>query len=333
MVRLTFKNVGQGDSIILEWTRKGDKKIGIIDCNLHDGSNPVLDYIIDNKIQSIEFLILSHTHYDHFSGFYDLVSYCRSNNISIRIFMHTAKLSAQYILNSIRSRVAESALDDLFALLLDMSKKGELKVSGIDDNKYLQIPLSDDFTMEVLSPSSIEEQKFVKGENYPFDEEDGNSKPNANWLSTILRIFSKDVYVLLTSDVEGSALSRIGKDKQKRIDKSKLVLAQVPHHGSKGNLNKFFWQSRKRKPNTKVVISVGKNGYKHPSKDVLTFFDGQSNYVVERTDDGSVPAKTKKAITNSLLLNLISKTVPKSMGSVNPGDKTFILNGDECIME
>lgn len=67
-MRITFKDVGQGDSIILEWDKDGKKKIGIIDCNKYFGANPVLSYIKnpENKVEEIEFLILSHPHHDHF---------------------------------------------------------------------------------------------------------------------------------------------------------------------------------------------------------------------------------------------------------------------------
>ena len=88
---VNFKNVGQGDSIIIEW----DDKIGIIDCNIYKDSNPVLEYISQKDIEEIEFIILSHFHFDHFSGFPKLFDYCRDNKIKIKYFFHTI---ADYVL-------------------------------------------------------------------------------------------------------------------------------------------------------------------------------------------------------------------------------------------
>ncbi len=76
MVEIVFKNVGQGDSIILEWesSEEGTKKIAIIDCNLNKNENPVLQHLIELNLHEIEFVILSHPHEDHFSGFHELLS-------------------------------------------------------------------------------------------------------------------------------------------------------------------------------------------------------------------------------------------------------------------
>jgi hypothetical protein len=41
-VKITFKEVDQGDSIILEWRHENVNRIGIIDCNLKE------DYSRDN---------------------------------------------------------------------------------------------------------------------------------------------------------------------------------------------------------------------------------------------------------------------------------------------
>jgi competence protein ComEC len=73
VVSVTFKNVGQGDSIIIDWGSKKDRKYAIVDCNLFEGRNPILEHIKDNNVHSIEFAILTHPHSDHFSGFLELL--------------------------------------------------------------------------------------------------------------------------------------------------------------------------------------------------------------------------------------------------------------------
>ena len=59
MTKITFKNVGQGDSIIIEWSNdKNEKKIGIIDCKKNDSNNPILKHIQDFNIEEIDFIYL-----------------------------------------------------------------------------------------------------------------------------------------------------------------------------------------------------------------------------------------------------------------------------------
>ena len=102
MIKVTFKNVDQGDSIILEWINDdGKRKIAIIDCNLVPGNkNPVLDYIQNIKIPEIEFLILSHPHLDHYAGFWDILEYCEQNKIPVNWFLHTSMLVPEFLQTS-----------------------------------------------------------------------------------------------------------------------------------------------------------------------------------------------------------------------------------------
>lgn len=326
MVKITFKNVGQGDSIILEWNSNEIIKFGIIDCNLFQNSNPVLDHLIAQDVKEIEFIILSHPHLDHFSGFFEFLTYCRNNNILIKKFLHTSLVTPDYLKIASRSIVAEKKLLRLFNLLKEMRQNEELNVYSIDANPDIKIPLDDEFILEILAPSAIEIDKYVEGVQYPFDEEEGPNNPNANWLATVLKIYNDNFSVILTSDVESSVLTRLGKRKYLRLGKDKIALAQIPHHGSKGNLNKTFWRMRKRNKITPVVISVGNNGYDHPSDDVLDFFNRLSNYQIERTDDIEISSKKVKKI--SAILNMVSR---RERSKNWLGDKTFVLSNSNCV--
>ena len=70
MLTITFKNVGQGDTIILEWQNdQGKNEIGIIDCHLKNGkSNLAIEHILEGGYRKISFMILTHPHADHLSS-------------------------------------------------------------------------------------------------------------------------------------------------------------------------------------------------------------------------------------------------------------------------
>ncbi len=333
MVNITFKNVGQGDSIILEWFEKDLSKYAIVDCNIYQNKNPILQHIIDFKIKEIEFLLLTHPHSDHFSGFYDLLVYCRKNGIKIKRFLHTSEITPDYLKTATRSLESEEALFLLFDYLKEMRNKDGLILNTVEDNADLKIPLSKGYILEVLAPSSVEKDKYVKGVNFPFDEEDGNSNPNANWLSTILKISNEYGFVLLTADVESTTLTRIVKSKGGRIGNGKLLMAQLPHHGSKKNLNKPFWRMRKRVEVTPIVISVGKNGYKHPSQEVIEFFNKNTNYKIVSTNIvGSLSKDDERSEVIRNILNIVSQDLTEVSNGLHSGDKEFTFDGSTCTI-
>jgi len=110
LVEVVFRNVGQGDSIILKWVENGNSSYAIIDCNLFKGQNSVLEYVKHENVKEIDFMILSHPHEDHFSGFLQLLSFCNSNSIKIRRFLHTALIHPTYLRACSKSREADGNL-------------------------------------------------------------------------------------------------------------------------------------------------------------------------------------------------------------------------------
>lgn len=333
MVNIRFKNVGQGDSIIIEWKENFNNKIGIIDCNqVAHNVNPVIEHIIETKIREIDFLFLSHPHKDHYSGFINLIKYCLSNQIKIKRFIHTANVSIDYLMAASRSVIEKKELAKLYKLVMDLRDSEDLQMNTIDDNPDTTKKLSNGFKLEFLAPSSIEIDKYIRGVDFPFDEEGSSSNPNANWLCSIIKIYNKNTSVILTSDVESQVLNRLNK-KDGRLKKQKSILVQVPHHGSKKNLSKKFWTDLKKYPDTFAVISVGRNSYKHPSNEVTEFFLKHSNYLLERTDTNSTISNNVQ--TKSSMMNVFSKKLDINNDFKTNKDKSnelaYQVSDGKCI--
>lgn len=83
---------------------------------------------------------------------------------------------------------------------------------------------------------------------------------------------------------------------------------------------------RKRFLKTPVVISVGKNKYKHPSPEVIDFFNRQVNYELKRTDDYKILSNSEHTLKLCKLLDLVSDEV---IPNLSEGDKVFKISNSE----
>lgn len=275
MINITFKNVGQGDSIVIEWKHNSKNKVGIIDCNLFDKKNPTLEHIISAGYSSIEFIILSHPHYDHFSGIRELLEYCEENIIVIKKFLHTSQQVPDYLRVATKSVISSNELVLLFSKINDLRKKQVIEFVTYISDEVKGINLNERVKLEFLAPSSVEYERFLS-KTPLFDEEGPHNNAQANWLSTIVKIYTSDWYILLTSDSTLETLKRVGIQKKEEF-LSNLKLGQSPHHGAKSNHYDAFWKTKNHEPNTPIVFSVGPNFYKHPSEKALNFFSQTKN--------------------------------------------------------
>jgi len=327
MIHLTFKNVGQGDSIILEWEDNKIAKICIIDCNLFHGQNPVLDYIIKKNYKTIEYLILSHPHLDHFSGFLPLIEYCKANSIKILYFLHTCSQVPSFLESATKSAESERELQRLFLYLFRNYQDQGIKVATIQGNSpNSSIHLNKRLALKVLSPTLDELNKYVRNAYYPFNEEESLDNPKANWLSTIIKIESENWYVLLTSDADKSSLIRIDKHESSELDKT-LTIGQIPHHGAFGNHNNTFWKKRNRFDKTAMVVSSGPNSHDHPSTQVINFFLEYCFVIYSTSEkfyaDFQINNESIKELRENL--DIYSYSDPGENSYYN-GDQTFFLD-------
>jgi len=323
-VKITFKNVGQGDSIIIEWKEENIPKIGIVDCNLTTGNNnPVKEHIISHEYTEIDFMILSHPHFDHFSGFYSLLEYCVNKPIKVNHFLYSSRNDAEYINDAHLTSNGKTELKKLIRLVYKLDQSKFLEASHINSTSFGANPayslISKRLFLQFLAPSFKEFTSFIKME--PFfkyanpDEDIESLDGNANWISTVIKIYSNDWYLLLTSDASRDVLQRLGVDKTNQYFNSSLVLGQAPHHGSENNSYPVFWKLRTKANGTPIAISVGANSYGHPSINVIDSFT-KNNFEVFTTAPMSKTSSimTNKANLESMLLGTSSSVILNNSG-------------------
>jgi competence protein ComEC len=310
ILNIYFKNVGQGDTLIIDWnegTNPGDKKFGIIDCNLLNRKiDPVTTHIKDHGIRRFEFALMSHPHSDHFSGFLDFLTYCKDNNIFIKEFFHTAPLDPKYLSTLLKKDIKtkkqffeeitiavnyDEHKDLLWNLYEELRTQHKEKDSYIGETYIINaqskdIVLTDDISIRLLSPtSSYDELELFFNKSYGATADEKlhifskyENNPHANYLSSFLQIVDKkrNWQILLCSDTTSYTFDRILANEKIMNDLmiNKTLAVQVPHHGSGKNHIKDFWGMLKGIKDAHALISVG-NGYGHPDIDVVKFFDKQ----------------------------------------------------------
>jgi beta-lactamase superfamily II metal-dependent hydrolase len=324
-VKITFKYVGQGDTIIIEWKSKGKVRLGIVDCKSHAGLTPAIEHVRDKE--RVEFMVLTHPHSDHYSGFPALLRFCEQKGIEIGLFVYTTRLIPQYIKTIVLSQNEKDTLADTFRAVTRLKEKGLLEKRGIGTDVMRPIIIRDDVTFELLSPSEDEHDRFARS---LFDEKAQMSKsPNANYVSAVSLIDGGDWHILLTSDAERSSLKRIGLGPLKK-DFTTLVLGQSPHHGSEKNHYRAFWKNRNHPEGTPIAISAGPNAYGHPSESVVDDFRNL-DYEVRATYREQLDDKSASI---SAELDMISDTSGADSHDSAMNDLVFqvsVTNGEiEC---
>jgi len=297
-----FKNVGQGDTIILEWYEKSnsnEKKFGMIDCNLvNNDIKTITKHIEDSNIQVFEFVIMSHPHSDHFSGFLIFFDYCETHNIIIQKFIHTSSHVRAYVTEILSKKISKNKelypymgnmvgkkhsekLYNIFARLTEQYKVKKfiknVKIAVADS----EIKLTDTVKMKFLSPHEYEEIPEFITKTYPANsgKQSLGNNPHANYLSSLIQIYDvNDTWqIFLCSDCTSFTFDRLKKETDlfSSLQNNKTIGIQIPHHGSIENHVENFWDNFMGDKDAFAVVSVGL-GHDHPHLDTVRYFEEKS---------------------------------------------------------
>ena len=254
-MKITIKDVGQGDSILLQWhSESGKLQVGVIDCNLKDKNNPILDALKLLSDFDFKFIILSHPHTDHYSGLLDLLSYIKDSNIHLELFLHTCGSEVNHILQAVRSVTYKNKLLSIFRLATELNKTGLINEVGTINSIY-SLSLTTDINLKVLYPNNslISSYNSIAFK----DKTVALNNPDANLLSTVIKISVGNFFILLTSDAVLDLFWEHNRRGNKHLEGS-CVVSQIPHHGSKDNFLTSFWKTLKKATPIYAAISVGK---------------------------------------------------------------------------
>ena len=275
MVKVTFKDVGQGDSIVFEWETAGIKKFGLIDCRKYEGANPTLEHLKESGISEIAFIVLSHPHEDHYSGLFEIFKHCKDSKIKIKGFYHTLKdVGIEYSRFFSPNITGGYKLVELFDIVQELYEMNILvEIIPLNSGSRIDLIQESDVYLKCLSPSFAENQAYLNILKYEPEQNRMLRSRAANYLSTFFKLKIQDQYYLFTSDVEKITFTRIQERNWDIFDNKKIYMSQVPHHGSENNHDETFWNRLDRIKECQAVISSGDHKtYAHPDYSVVESF-------------------------------------------------------------
>jgi len=251
-------DVGQGDAILLT---KGSTQV-LIDGGPND---KVLECLSDNMPfwdRKIELLINTHPDNDHLNGLNSIVAQYQVEQLVINSFWQDT---------------------DLFARFVNLVREKEILVYSPQTGDKIKL---NDFKFQVLWPEKAlgdisiwqNDQSMVQAKSKA--QILGAKTIKSNEESIVLLLEYKAKKVLLTGDISIPTEKKI----LKMNNLGKVDLLKMAHHGSKYSSGEKWLEVVKP---ALAVISVGKNPWGHPTKEVLERLEKVGARIL-RTDQDKV---------------------------------------------
>ncbi|MDR3680519.1 MAG: MBL fold metallo-hydrolase [Flavipsychrobacter sp.] len=330
-MKITFKDVGQGDSILLEWCTGGTNKIGIVDCNLRGKkNNPVVSYLESKSYTRIEFIILSHPHSDHYSGMLGLLEYAEHKNVYIE------RIGSTFMLGDLKDyfkyfEITPHETDLLTSVRkkwVQMIKSNKIgREETLMDGKTMRI--DNDVTLVSIAPSMQDVRDYQRIVKLDAKVNAKEASRAANLLSTLIKVTYKNYNYLLTSDMEKASFLRAYTNEIHQFNGVNFHVCQIPHHGSKKNYAKEFWSNIANFKIQNAIASAGE-GYRHPSLTVLKAFYNSGYEVYCTNIVNGMEDFVKIVFAKQKALNTFSTPAPEY---TTANDRAFIIKNNTVIIE
>lgn len=243
MTEIVILDVGHGNCAVV---RHGTRCL-VIDAG---PNTSLLEYMLENEIETVEEIFISHADTDHLKGVDALLDFDGISIDSVRLNSDAAKGSDQW--------------DAMLYSLDDRRRQDEIQLE-VQLAEGLEIPFFDS-VVEVLAPSA-----YLAGKG-PGSRDSRGRRITTNTISAVIRVRTSDRSVLFTGDLDEVGLQHL-------LATDQDVHAEVlvfPHHG--GNVspsanatgNRRFADRLLSAVNPEVVIfSISRTRYDNPRPEII----------------------------------------------------------------
>lgn len=248
-LEIAFLDVGQGDSMLIR-TPEGHAVLldtGPRTEHFDAGERILIPYLMNEGINHIDVLLLTHEHSDHLGGAPSILRNLPVDWIGVPA-VGEKLTNEEWRAGFPKSLAGEENQDSVYDKLCELQAGDRIE---LDSGAW----------MEVLAPSVV-----LSG-----------TRSDQNNNSLILRLHYGSQRILFGADMEKEEMAEIADSGQ---DWEADFLKQ-PHHGSKYSLNETWLNAMHPQA---VFISVGKNSFGHPAQEVLDYWR-ERQVPVYRTDE------------------------------------------------
>lgn len=253
-LRITVLDVGQGDSVLVEFPRGKRMLIdggGFEGSEFDTGERIVAPFLWKKKIKRIDYLVNTHAHMDHYGG--------------LRF------IAREFTVGEFWRDPAPGYQPEFHDFLKEVHSR-DIPIRVI----------SDDSPDEEISGVNIE---FLNPPR-PESEEAKKLKRDYNENSLVMRLIFKDFTYLHTADIMGRAEKRLVK---KDYDLRARVL-KVPHHGGKTSSTPAFL--KRVKPEAAVFTTGRENGYRKTYPEVFKRYEKFNTRIYRSNRHGAVTIRS-----------------------------------------
>lgn len=250
--RVTFLDVGQGDSALIQFP---DGETVLIDGGrrferFDMGRGVIGPFLLNQGIRRLDHVIATHPQQDHVGGLPWII-----RHLEVGEFWHTGIERSEPLFKELRQAVAERKVQDHIAT------RGEEVVQG----KFCRLTVLNPISAQDSSGGSIQSLS-------------GTFLNNA---SVVVQLICGQQSIVFAADIETDGLHRLT-----AMGQTPVTVLKVPHHGARSSLDReWLWLARPRY----AVFSVGRhNSYGHPVPDVIEAYSAIGSEVVRTDQDGAI---------------------------------------------
>jgi competence protein ComEC len=256
-LHIVFCDVGQGDAILI--TTPSRKRI-LIDAGPDKAVLSCLSEHMPFWDRTIDLVILTHPHLDHFYGMY--------------------YVAESYDIKAFATEDLSNKADSFKGLMQVLSAQKIPKQFVVAGDKWV---FTDGVTFSVLAPT----KEFIS-----ITSPNGTVGEKAEFANLITQLTYGEFDAVFTGDSQARGLTEaiqgIGE----------IDVLQVPHHGSKTGLSDSILQDIS--PELAVVSVGEKNRYGHPTKFILDLLSGNSIKTLRTDRNGDVEIVTDGKVYSAL---------------------------------
>lgn len=274
-LRVHFLDVGQGDSTLIEFP---DGKTMLMDGGDEGSDEVIMRYLNALKIDSLDYVLLTHVDSDHVSGLINVLKYKEVKTV-IMPYLAATETESNATFDTFYQQVRKTSIQTIVA------------------KRYISVQSSNanyPYLFSILHPYSV--------------ESGGNEEDSKNNFSTVAWLDYQGRSTLFCGEADESTFSQLKDEdalpvffKDKGINLSNTEFVKVSHHGGVGGASEEFY--RYLNVQTAFISCGENNAYGHPSVETLGILQSVGAKLYRTDFDGtiilSVTSDGKATVTTS----------------------------------